>query len=101
MFCQMIAFAQGIVNLVFIGYLNNVQMMAGAGLGTMIQNMLGLSIMIGLNGGIETLVSQSYGVNKLKQCGTYLNRGRLVLFLFFIPMSFVLWNSKTILIAIN
>ena len=64
--------------------------MAGDGMGNMIYNMTGLAIAIGLNGALETLVSQSYGANNLKLCGIYLNRGRYVLCLCFIPVTLIL-----------
>lgn len=45
------------VNLIFIGHLNNAEMMAGVGMGNMIMNILGLTIAMGLNGALETLSS--------------------------------------------
>ena len=64
-FCMIIMMTQEVVNLIFIGHLNNPEMMAGVGMGNMIQNMIGLSIVIGLNGALETLVSQAYGAGNL------------------------------------
>lgn len=63
--------------------------------------MTGLAIAIGLNGALETLVSQSYGANNLKLCGVYLNRGRYVLCLCFIPVTLVLSQAENILVAIG
>ena len=45
------------VNLIFIGHLNNKSMMAGVGMGNMVQNVLGLSIVMGFGGALDTLVS--------------------------------------------
>jgi hypothetical protein len=36
-------------------------MLAGVGMGNMILGMLGHSLMYGLNGALETLISQAYG----------------------------------------
>jgi Na+-driven multidrug efflux pump len=44
--------------------LNNAALLAGVGMGNMLINVLAYSIMQGLNGSIETLVSQSYGASK-------------------------------------
>ena len=40
--------------------------MAGVGIGDMITNILGRSIVIGLNGALETFVAQAYGNGDLK-----------------------------------
>ena len=67
----------------------------------MTQNMLGLSIIIGFNGALETLVSQAYGSGNLKMCGVYLNRGRFILIAAFIPVIFILHHTEQILIFIG
>mmetsp|Transcript_5539 Transcript_5539/g.8708 ORF Transcript_5539/g.8708 Transcript_5539/m.8708 type:complete len:173 (-) Transcript_5539:639-1157(-) len=76
-------------------------MLAAIGLGNVIQNVLGLSIVIGLNAAIETLVSQAYGSGNMRLCGEYLNRGRVIALGTFFPLSIILLNCKTILIAIG
>ena len=65
-------------------------MIAGVGMGNMIMNMIGMSVIIGINGALETLCSQSYGANNLRLCGIYLNRSRFVLLMCFIPISLIL-----------
>jgi Na+-driven multidrug efflux pump len=40
-------------------------MIAGVGMGNMISNMLGTSLCLGMNGAVETLISQSYGAKNL------------------------------------
>ncbi len=46
-----------IINLIFIGNCGNKTMIAGLGLGSMINNILGTSFFIGINVAVETLVS--------------------------------------------
>jgi len=46
-----------IVNMYFIGHLNDPAKVAGVGLGNMYVNIVCQSIIIGLNGGIGTLVA--------------------------------------------
>jgi MATE family multidrug resistance protein len=52
----------------------------------------------GLNGALETLVSQAYGAKDLRLCGIYLNRGRFIntlVFLFPISLCF-LFSGKAL-----
>jgi MATE family multidrug resistance protein len=91
--CMLILMIQEMINLIFVGHLNNSAMIAGVGTGNMIQNMFGLSMFVGLNGALETLVSQSYGSGNLKLCGVYLNRGRFILLCSFVPVAMILLNA--------
>ena len=56
-FCCLLGTLQEVVNLAFIGYLDDPAMLAGVGMGNVIINMLGLSIIFGMNMALETLVS--------------------------------------------
>ncbi len=64
----------------------------------MVMNMFGLATYLGLNSALETLVSQAYGANKIKLCGYYLQRGRILVFIFFFPMLIGFISSKRILL---
>ena len=59
---------QEIVNLIFIGHLNNPSMIAAVGMGNAIVNMLGLAVIIGMNGALNTLVSQAAGGKNIAKC---------------------------------
>ena len=50
-----------LVTIYFIGNLNDPALLAGVGVGNMLINVLCFAIIQGLNGALETLVSQSYG----------------------------------------
>ena len=63
--------------------------------------MFSQSIFTGLNGAIATLVSQAHGSNNHYLCGVYLNRGRLVAVLIFIPMAVLLLYSEELLLSIG
>lgn len=67
----------------------------------MFMNVVGLSIAIGLNGALETLISQAYGVKNLRLCGVYLNRGRFVMLAFFVPVIGVLMKTNSFLKAMG
>lgn len=55
--CQITLMLSEVVNLLFIGQMNDPNILAGVGMGNCIQNMCGYSIVVGLNGALETLVS--------------------------------------------
>jgi MATE family multidrug resistance protein len=46
-----------IINVAFIGHLNDSYMLSGVGLGNMMVNALWVSVYMGINGALETLVS--------------------------------------------
>lgn len=74
------------VNLVFIGHLNDASKVASCGLGNMIIFIFGNAAFIGMNSGMETLVSQSFGANNLTLCGEYYQRGRIAIMLYWFPL---------------
>ena len=53
-----------LINTWFIGNLNEPKVMAGVGMGNMLINVLFFALTEGLNGALETFVSQSYGAGK-------------------------------------
>ena len=70
-------------------------------MGNTLLNITGLSLASGLNGGLETLVSQAYGAGDYKLCGTYLNRSRAVLMVFYLPVIAFLMNCEAIMVYIG
>jgi len=81
--------------------MNDATLLAGVGMGNLIVSVFGISLFIGLNGALETLVSQAYGNRNLKLCGIYLNRGRFMLLLLNIPIVYILCNAEAILLLLN
>lgn len=75
------------INIIFIGRLNNPELISAIGIGTLYVNVTGYVIGLGLIGGIDTLCSQSYGAKQYKLMGIYVNIGRIVTVGFFILMS--------------
>ena len=72
-------------NMIFAGTLNDSAMLAGVGLGTTLLNVVILEPLLGMNGALETLISQAYGAKQLQLCGVYINRARIINTLIFIP----------------
>lgn len=52
---------------------------------------------MGLNSGLETLISQAYGAKNMHLCGVYVQRGRVCMTMLFIPIFFVFVSSGAIL----
>lgn len=88
-----------VVNIAFVGHLGNTTMLAGVGLGTIYASIFCQTIIFGLNGAIQTLVSNASG--NLKECGEILNRGRFVAIIAFIPITIALCLSEKFLLAIG
>lgn len=76
-------------------------LIAGFGLGNFLLNAMFMSFAFGLNGALETFVSQAYGQNNLKLCSSYLHRSRVVVTITFILTFSILANSKSILILLR
>ena len=101
------------INAYYIGQTKNSVLISGVGMGNMLINLLGLSILQGLNSAIETLVSQCYGSSlnldksqeyrdqMRRSCGVYLNRGRFVITVALVPIGLFYWNSETVLLALH
>ena len=58
--------------------------LAVIGLTNTITNVMCQSLLIGLNAAQETLTSQAFGAGNLKLTGYYLNRGRVILTVFYV-----------------
>jgi Na+-driven multidrug efflux pump len=87
---QIFALITEVINTAFIGHLGETAKVAGVGLGNMYINICCFSVFIGLNGAVLTLVSQAYGSGNYHKCGVFLNRGRVVSILAFIPITIIL-----------
>lgn len=90
-----------LTNTYFVGNLNEPALLAGVGMGNMLINVLCFAVTQGLNGALETLVSQSYGAQKYQECGIFLNRGKVVCTLIMIPIVVIYVLSDKILIALD
>lgn len=87
-------FLMEVISAVFNGHMPEAEMIAGAGLSSMYTTILCLSITVGLNSALSTLISQTFGSGNMKLCGVYLNRARIVATLVFIPLTILLLNAE-------
>ena len=89
------------LNLVFAGHLGDPVFVAAAGLGNMYANITCLLIIYGLNSAIATLCSQAYGSGNMRKCGIYLNKGRIAILLFFIPITGITFLCESFLLMLR
>ena len=85
----------------FIGTIDEPSYIAGVALGVMTINFLAFTLSWGLNGTIETFVSQSFGAQKFEQCGTVLNRGKIIVTLFLLPVYVLFLFMEPVFISLN
>jgi MATE family multidrug resistance protein len=71
-------------------------MLAAVGLANMFINITTLSVIIGINSTLNTLVSQSFGLQNYKLCGVYFNRARIIMTLVLVPLSILLLNTERV-----
>lgn len=88
-----------ITTLIYMGNYGTVAEQGGAGLAISLVNASSFTIAYGLNGAIDTLVSQAFGNKNYTLCGDYLNRGRILLVIFFIPGGIALFFTKQIFLT--
>ena len=75
--------------------------LAGVGYGVILYNMLGVSVCFGLASALDTLCTHAYGAKLYYLMGCYLNRGRIILSILFIPVFIILFFIEFFLVQIN
>ena len=90
-----------VIGAVFNGHMPEAEMIAGAGLGGMYTTIVCLSITVGLNSALTTLISQAFGTGNMRLCGVYLNRAKIVATLVFIPLQIILLNAENLFLALE
>ena len=86
------------INIAFIGHLDDPVKLAGTGIGALIFSMVSLGPFFGMNGALETLVSQTAGGRNIHLCGVYLQRGRIINLFCLIPMLVIYLLSYKLMI---
>jgi MATE family multidrug resistance protein len=90
-----------VINLVYLGHSGNEKLVAGVGMGAISINFMGWSVISGVTQAMDTLVSHAAGQKNYELCGVYLNRGRLVVTLIFIPTCIMSTQIKNAMIYFN
>jgi len=91
------------MNLIFINYKPNpeTEVSAAVGLGNATVNLCGLSIVLGLNSALDTLISQAVGSGNTKLSALYRTRGMFVMTCAAVPIIIFLANSEKALIGLG
>jgi len=70
-------------------------------MGQACMNLMGMSIILGLNSALDTLVSQAAGAGKIELCGVYLNQARLIMTVMFIPILILVMHIEQFLLYVG
>ena len=88
------------ISMIFSGHLGDDKYQAALGIGNSVTFMLVMTVMTGMSRALDVLHTASYGNGDLRLCGIYLNRGRLILTLTYIPISTAIWIFRDEIIGI-
>jgi MATE family multidrug resistance protein len=86
------------INIIFLGHLNNKALIGGVGMGQAVIQLMGFSIILGLNSALDTLISQSAGAGNIENCGVLLNRARYITSIMFIPLFLMSFKIEDMLL---
>ncbi len=89
-----------LMNIFYVGHQSS-DLLAGVGLGNMLLNVLVFAVTMGLNGTIETFVAWSLGHDDKMLCGLHLNRARVIVTTFLIPIMILFCFMDKILIGLQ
>ncbi|KAL3505005.1 hypothetical protein ACH5RR_034846 [Cinchona calisaya] len=93
----LLLYSRAMISMLFLGYLGELEL-AGGSLAIGFANITGYSVISGLAMGMEPICGQAYGAKQMKLLGITLQRTVLLLLSTSIPISFMWFNMKRILL---
>lgn len=98
---SLVMYSSVVITTLCISHEDQPALLAGFGLGTLISNVLAISIGVGLTSVLETLVSQAYGAGNFHMSAIHLNRARLVVTLILLPCCLNLYYTEYFLLVLQ
>jgi len=89
------------VDIIAVGHLGNTDYLSGVGLATSILNIFIFGVYIGLNGAIDTMISQATGLNNHRLANQVLNKAYFINIVLYIPIAFAMYYSEIIFTLIK
>ncbi|CAH1435008.1 unnamed protein product [Lactuca virosa] len=93
----LLLYSRAMISMLFLGYLGELEL-AGGSLSIGFANITGYSVISGLAMGMEPICGQAYGAKQMKLLGITLQRTVLLLLSTSLPISFLWFNMKNILL---
>ncbi|KAF5784563.1 putative multi antimicrobial extrusion protein [Helianthus annuus] len=93
----LLLYSRAMISMLFLGYLGELEL-AGGSLAIGFANITGYSVLSGLAMGMEPICCQAYGAKQMKILGITLQRTVLLLLSTSLPVSFMWFNMKTLLL---
>eukprot|EP00928_Gymnodinium_smaydae_P087947 TRINITY_DN72118_c0_g1_i1.p1 TRINITY_DN72118_c0_g1~~TRINITY_DN72118_c0_g1_i1.p1 ORF type:complete len:518 (-),score=102.78 TRINITY_DN72118_c0_g1_i1:132-1649(-) len=91
----------GFITILFVSRTEDKATLGGVGIGSMLYNILGLSLGCGITSALDTLVSQSNGATQYRRSGIYLQRAIVIASAVCLPACVLLLCTEPILVAIG
>ncbi|CAN6584290.1 unnamed protein product [Malus baccata var. baccata] len=93
----LLLYSRAMISMLFLGYLGELEL-AGGSLSIGFANITGYSVISGLAMGMEPICGQAYGAKQMKLLGLTLQRTVLLLLSTSLPISFMWFNMKRVLL---
>ncbi|KAL8226313.1 hypothetical protein R6Q57_016145 [Mikania cordata] len=93
----LLLYSRAMISMLFLGYLGELEL-AGGSLAIGFANITGYSVLSGLAMGMEPICCQAYGAKQMKILGITLQRTLLLLLSTSLPVSFMWFNMRAILL---
>ena len=90
-----------VISLYYMGSLGDITIFAATGMAMTVMNVVVMSILFGSIRGMETLVSQAIGKDDTELVIAYMNRGRMILFVMYVPLGCILWFTEPLLLLVG
>ncbi|KAG6516818.1 hypothetical protein ZIOFF_027298 [Zingiber officinale] len=90
-------YSRGMISMLFLGYLGELELAAGS-LAIGFANITGYAVLSGLAMGMEPICAQAFGADRRRLLGLTLQRATLLLLSASLPIAFLWFNARTILL---